>query len=122
MNQSTTPYTRDDETLGYPPATIIRFPTNSGVPQSPTPTPNPPPPPPGGNVPAPPAVTPKDPIDRLADRLGDLFGQSITIPSQGDPIVVPTQSTSGGMLPVVIVVAALAFGGYIYYTRHKGGN
>jgi hypothetical protein len=69
----------------------------------------------------PPPTVPRDPTDRLADVLKDLFSQQIVIPSSGQPVVVPTPTSRNSIIPVLLITVGVGIAGYVMYKK-KGGT
>ncbi len=67
---------------------------------------------------------PKTNTDRLADILGDLFTQPLAFPSSSsEPVVIPTQTNSTSIIPILLIVAGIGgLGYYIYKKNHKAGE
>jgi hypothetical protein len=62
--------------------------------------------------------TPDD-FTRLATLLQNLFGQSVSIPISGQPVVVPTQTSSTSPIPLLLIAGGLGIVGYLVYKRYK---
>ena len=79
--------------------------------------------PPAGTDPTDPTNQPpnrKDDIDRVADILKDLFSQRIEIPAVGSPVVIPQQTTSTSIIPVLLILSGIGgLAAYVYYRRKK---
>lgn len=91
---------------------------------NPTPVPTPKPDPTTPTTPTPVPTPATDPIDRIADVLGNILGQPISIPGGGaSPTVVPSQDVSSGSnnTAIFIIAAGLAVVAYVYLKRKHGG-
>ncbi len=63
---------------------------------------------------------PTDDIDRLADLLKNMYSQPLTFPSStNEPVVIPTQTQSSSIIPILLIAGGLGFIAYEFYKRKR---